>query len=199
MNRLVFIDDDKRELDEFGPLTEGEYTYTLIHWPTDREKLFSGQAPDLFVSDLYLPSADGDHKPTTEQIEEAASTAREIAHRFHNLYAGGTQAVESIELCKARLRDTMGIIPYAYDELLSRQWEALGQSPNNGIALLQQMSERFPEVPFVFYSRKINSEDAIKVLKAGAVDAIRKGVDPKELLARLRDAQRFRGRRRFLL
>lgn len=198
MNRLVFIDDDKRELDEFGLLTEGEYTYTLIHWPNDREKLFSGQPPDLFVSDLYLPSADGDHKPTTEQLEEAASTAREIAHRFHHLYAGGTQAVESIELCKARLRDTMGLITYAYEELLSREWEALGQSPNNGIALLEQVRERFPEVPFVFYSRKINSEDAIKVLKAGAVDAIRKGVDPRELLARLRDAERFRGRRRFL-
>jgi DNA-binding NarL/FixJ family response regulator len=198
MNRLVFIDDDKRELDEFGPLIEGEYTYTLIHWPNDREELFSGQPPDLFISDLYLSSADGDHKPTTEQIEEAASTAREIAHRFHSLYAGGTQAVESIELCKARLRDTMGLITYAYEELLSRQWEALGQSPNNGIALLQQVSERFPEVPFVFYSRKINSEDAIQVLKVGAVDAIRKGVDPKELLVRLRDAQRFRGRRRFL-
>jgi DNA-binding response OmpR family regulator len=92
----------------------------------------------------------------------------------------------------------MGLITYAYEELLRRQWEALGQSPNIGIALLQQVSERFPEVPFVFYSRKINSEDAIKVLKAGAVDAIRKGVDPKELLARLRDAQRFRSKRRFL-
>jgi hypothetical protein len=79
MNRLVFIDDDKRELDEFGPLIEGEYTYTLIHWPNDREKLFSGQPPDLFVSDLYLPSADGDRKPTTEQTEEAASAAQEIA------------------------------------------------------------------------------------------------------------------------
>jgi DNA-binding response OmpR family regulator len=198
MNRLVFIDDDKRELDEFGPLIEGEYTYTLIHWPNDREKLFSGQPPDLFVSDLYLPSADGDHKPTTEQIEEAASSAREIAHRLHNLYAGGTQSVESIEFCKARLRDTMRLITYAYEELLSRQWEAMGQSPNNGIALLQQVSERFSEVPFVFYSRKINSEDTIQVLKAGAVDAIRKGVDPKELLARLHDAQRFRGLRRFL-
>src|SRR5215471_8530690 len=198
MNRLVFIDDDKRELDEFGPLTEDEYIYTPIQWPNDREKLFSGQPPDLFVSDLYLPTTDGDHHPTTEQIDAAASTAREIAHRFHNLYAGGTQAVKSIELCKTRLRDTMGLITYAYEELLSRQWEALGQSPNNGIALLQQVSERFPEVPFVFYSRKINSEDAIKVLKAGAVDAIRKGVDPKELLARLRDAQQFRGRRRFL-
>jgi DNA-binding NarL/FixJ family response regulator len=197
MNRLVFIDDDKRELDEFGPLIEGEYTYTLIHWPNDREKLFSGQPPDLFVSDLYLPSADGDRKPTTEQTEEAASTAREIAHRFHNLYAGGTQAVGSIELCKARLRDTMTLITYAYEALLTPQWEALGQSPNNGIALLQHVSERFPDVPFVFYSRKINSEDAVKVLKAGAVDAIRKGVDPKELLARLRDAQQFRGRRRF--
>lgn len=198
MNKLVFIDDDERELKEFGPLVEGEYTCTLIHWPNDREKLFSGEPPDLFVSDLYLPSADGDHKPTTEQIEEAASTAREIAHRFHSLYAGGTQAVESIELCKARLRDTMTLITYAYDELLRRQWEALGQSPNHGIAFLEQVRERFPEVPFVFYSRKINAEDAIKVLQAGAVDAIKKGVDPQELLARLRDAQRFRGRRRFL-
>jgi len=196
MNKLVFIDDDKRELDQFGPLIEGEYTY--IHWPNDREKLVFGQPPDLFVSDLYLPSADGDRKPTTEQTEEAASTAQEIAHSFHNLYASGTQGVESIELCKARLQDTVRLITYAHEELLRPQWEALGQSPDNGIALLQQVSERFPEVPFVFYSRKINSEDGIKVLKAGAVDAIRKGVDPKELLARLRDAQRFRGRRRFL-
>jgi DNA-binding response OmpR family regulator len=197
MNRLVFIDDDERELKEFASLIEGEYTCTLIHWPNDRENLFSGEPPDLFVSDLYLPSADGDHKPDAEQIEEAASTAREIAHRFHSLYAGGTQAVESIEVCKARLRDTMTLITYAYDELLTRQWEALGQSPNNGIALLEQVRERFPEVPFVFYSRKINSEDAIKVLQAGAVDAIKKGVDREELLARLRDAHRFRGRRRF--
>jgi DNA-binding response OmpR family regulator len=198
MNKLVFIDDDERELNEFGPLVEGEYNCTLIHWPNDREKLFSGEAPDLFVSDLYLPSADGDRKPNTEQIEEAASTAREIAHRFHSLYAGGTQAVESIELCKARLRDTMTLITYAYDELLRRQWEALGQSPDNGTALLEQVRERFPDTPFVFYSRKINSEETIKVLQAGAVDAIRKGVDREELLARLRDAQRFRGRRRFL-
>lgn len=106
MNKLVFIDDDKRELGDFRSLIEGEYTCTLILWPNEREKLFSGQPPDLFVSDLYLPSANGDLKPNTEQIEEAASTAQEIAHRFHSLYAGGIQAVESIELCKARLRDT---------------------------------------------------------------------------------------------
>lgn len=198
MNKLVFIDDDERELKDFASLIEGEYTCTLIHWPNDREKLFFGEPPDLFVSDLYLPSEEGDHKPNREQIEEAASAAREIAHRFHSLYAGGTQAVESIELCKARLRDTMTLITYAYDELLTRQWEALGQSPNNGIALLEQVRGRFPEVPFVFYSRKINSEDAIKVLQAGAVDAIKKGIDVEKLLARLRDAHRFRGRRRFL-
>jgi hypothetical protein len=107
MNKLVFIDDDKRELDGFGALIDRDYTCTLLHWPNDRDKLFSGPSPDLFVSDLYLPSADGDHKPNPEQIQEAASTAREVSHRFHNLYAGGAQAVESIEMCKARLRDTM--------------------------------------------------------------------------------------------
>jgi DNA-binding response OmpR family regulator len=34
-------------------------------------------------------------------------------------------------------------------------------------------------VPVAFYSRKISPEDVVRVLKAGAVDAIRKGSHPK--------------------
>ena len=55
MRRLVFIDDDKTELDDFGRIVEGEYDYAKIHLPFEAEKLFSGTAPDIFVSDLYLP------------------------------------------------------------------------------------------------------------------------------------------------
>jgi len=44
-------------------------------------------------------------------------------------------------------------------------------------------------VPFVFYSRKITPEDVIRVLRAGAVDAIRKGVPDREVLERLTNAQ----------
>src|SRR5207253_9121925 len=59
MNKLVFIDDDKRELDQFGPLIEGEYTY--IHWPNDREKLVFGQPPDLFVRDRKSTRLNSSH------------------------------------------------------------------------------------------------------------------------------------------
>jgi len=34
---------------------------------------------------------------------------------------------------------------------------------------------RYGKVPVVFYSRKITPEDVLRVLEAGAVDAIRKG------------------------
>jgi DNA-binding response OmpR family regulator len=49
-----------------------------------------------------------------------------------------------------------------------------------------------PGVPIVFYSRKITPEDVIRVLQAGAVDAIRKGaLEDEAVLARLASAQRI--------
>jgi DNA-binding NarL/FixJ family response regulator len=52
--------------------------------------------------------------------------------------------------------------------------ERLGQSPDHGVALLKKLKSRFPDVPFVFL-RKITPEDVIiRVLRAGAADAIRK-------------------------
>jgi hypothetical protein len=51
---------------------------------------------------------------------------------------------------------------------------------------------RFPEVPFVFYSRKITPEDVIRVSRAGAADLIRKGtLKAEELLLRLAAAQKI--------
>jgi DNA-binding NarL/FixJ family response regulator len=198
MPRLVFIDDDKTELDAFLRIVGRKYACATVHWPHESAKLFGGPAPDIFVSDLYLPPPTGDTKPAAGQKEEAERAARQVAERFSGLYA------DSSLDDKARLQETMKAIADAYD-MLKLQWSTLGQSPDHGVALLIKVKARFPEVPFVFYSRKITPEDVIRVLRAGAADAIRKGaLKDEELLVRLaavqelhrsEDAQSIRARR----
>jgi DNA-binding NarL/FixJ family response regulator len=180
--QLVFIDDDTSELQEFSRIVVGHYECKTIHWPQESDQLFSGPAPDIFVSDLYLPPRTGDVDPTSAQRERGASKARDVAAQFLELYA------DSSRDDKVRLKATMAAIVAARD-LLDQQWHALGQSPRNGIALLAELKTRYPDVPFVFYSRKITPEDVIDVLRAGAVDAIRKGVPEREVLERLANAQ----------
>lgn len=185
MRRLVFIDDDKTELDDFGRIVEGEYDYATIHWPSGAEKLFSGTAPDIFVSDLYLPPQNGDKVPTAAQREAVASAAKQVAERFSRLCAEPTRDD------KARLKETMKIIAAAF-EMLELQWIALGQHPDHGIGLLTRLKSIHPMVPLVFYSRKITPKDVIRVLRAGAVDAIQKGaLTAEEVLVRLQDAQKL--------
>lgn len=185
MRRLVFIDDDKTELDDFGRIVRGRYEYTTVHWPGESEKLFSGVSADVFVSDLYLPPRRGDSIPTDEQRIAGRKAANEVAERFSRLYVGPT--VDD----KARLKETMKAISAAFD-MLELQWKALGQHPNHGIELLTQLKARFPNVPVVFYSRKITPKDVIRVLQAGAVDAIQKGaLKNEEVLLRLARAEEF--------
>jgi DNA-binding NarL/FixJ family response regulator len=189
MQRLVFIDDDRTELDNFRKIVGGIYDYTTVHWPNESEKLFSNPPPDIFVSDLYLPSASGDATPTAVQREEAEKAAKEVGKTFSGLYADPSTDD------KARLQKTMKAIADAY-EMLRLQWSALGQSPDHGVALLGKLKSRFPDVPFVFYSRKITPEDVICVLRAGAADAIRKSaLGNEQVLARLAAAQGFHGRK----
>lgn len=185
MRRLVFIDDDKTELDDFGRIVRGRYEYTTVHWPGESEKLFSGVSADVFVSDLYLPPRRGDSIPTDEQRIAGRKAANEVAERFSRLYVAPT--VDD----KARLKETMKAISAAFD-MLELQWKALGQHPNHGIELLTQLKARFPNVPVVFYSRKITPKDVIRVLQAGAVDAIQKGaLKNEEVLLRLARAEEF--------
>jgi DNA-binding NarL/FixJ family response regulator len=189
MQRLVFIDDDQKELDAFRGIVGAHYDYITIHWPGESETLFSIAAPDIFVSDLHLPSASGDAVPTTAQRDAASAEAERVAERFSRLYSKPLDD-------KARLRETMSAI-WDANAMLKLQWSALGQSPDNGVALLSEVKARFPDVPFVFYSRKITPEDVIRVLQAGAVDAIRKGaLKDEQVLARLAATQDFyRGER----
>lgn len=85
----------------------------------------------------------------------------------------------------------MKAIAEAYS-MLKLQWSDLGQSPDHGVSLFVDVRRRHPGVPFVFYSRKITPEDVIRVLQAGAGDAIRKGaLEKEEVLARLERAQRI--------
>lgn len=182
MRQLVFIDDDKSELEEFSRIVTGHYECRTVHWPKESDELFSGPAPDIFVSDLYLPPQTGDVDPTAAEREKGATKARKVAAQFSELYA------DSSRDDKARLKATMGAIMAARD-LLVHQWRALGQSPQHGIALFAGLKTRHADVPFVFYSRKITPEDVIHVLSAGAVDAIRKGVPDGEVQERLANAQ----------
>jgi DNA-binding NarL/FixJ family response regulator len=183
MRRLVFIDDDETELKTFHNIVANSYMYETVHWPRESAKLFAGSSPDIFVSDLYLPSVDGDRTPTDADKQKAAREAKEVGNSFLDLYAD--TAIDA----KARLQKTMRAIADAYD-MLKLQWSALGQSPDHGVALLAEVKTKHPQVPFVFYSRKITPEDVIRVLKAGATDAIRKGaLEDEEVLARLEIAQ----------
>jgi DNA-binding NarL/FixJ family response regulator len=183
MKRLTFIDDDETELRDFAAIIKGEYDYTPIHWPTDFDKLTGGTAPDIFVSDLYLPPRTGDTRPTPAEKTSGAARAREIAVQFSGLYANEAKSD------KARLKETMGIISSALD-LLKLQWMALGQHPDHGVEVLTLLKALHPAVPFVFYSRKITPTGVVRVLQAGAVDAIQKGaLAPREVLSRLANAQ----------
>lgn len=185
MWRLVFIDDDQTELEAFRRIVGDDYDYIAVHWPAESAKLFSDLGPDIFVSNLYLPPRSGDTTPTAAQRKAAEKAAEDVAAHFSRLFADPSGND------KARLQETMKAIGEAYD-MLKLQWAALGQSPDHGVWLLGEMKTRYPEVPFVFYSRKITPEDVIRVLQAGAVDAIRKGALGKhEVLARLASAQKI--------
>lgn len=87
MDSLVFIDDNKIELDDFRHIVEPDYECTTVQWPHESGKLFALPAPSIFVSDLYLPSPIRDSTPTVAQTKEAADAAQQVAEQFSNLYA----------------------------------------------------------------------------------------------------------------
>jgi hypothetical protein len=59
MERLVFIDDDKDELESFQKLVSRVYECVPIHWPRRKPtEEHVGARPVIFVSDLCLPPGD---------------------------------------------------------------------------------------------------------------------------------------------
>src|SRR5260370_5976113 len=186
MGRLVFFDDDADELKTFGEIVRGHYEYLSFQWP--REKVTAIQkAPDIVVLDLYLPSESGD-EPTRIPEEKLAGQkilAEGVAHCFSTLYQNFAHDAKRL------LRETMSCLARGRG-LLDAQWKALRQDQENAIDLMKKIHRRFSDVPVVFYSRKITPEDVLRVLKAGAVDAIQKGaLNDHEILARLAKAQQI--------
>jgi len=182
---LVFVDDDPEELESVRKLLGSKYDLQLVHWPLQR---ISGRPPDIFVLDLYLPSAKmGEKQMSSEAIREQADQVQRIAANLPVLYSNhahdGKRLLRETMTCLSELR-----------KVLDAQVKALGQSPGNGLRLLASLKKRYPGVPVVFYSRKITPEDVVTVLKAGAADAIRKrALSSSQLIARLEQAQRLYG------
>jgi DNA-binding NtrC family response regulator len=117
------------------------------------------------------------------QREEAEKAAKKVGETFSGLYSDPSLND------KERLQKTMKAIADAYD-MLRLQWSDLGQSADHVVVLLARLKARYPNVPFVFYSRKITPEDVIRVLRADAADAIRKGaLGNEQLLTRLAAAE----------
>ena len=187
---LVFVDDDEAERIDFGPIVEPEYEYVAIAWPLGRpiedamkERL--ARPPDIIVLDLYLPLGDGSAReeiaPKELMREQALmhGAIDDLLGLYPN-YKGNP---------KALLRETMDGLGKVR-AVLDAQWAALGQSPTHGVALMQRLRALYPDVPIVFYSRKITPEDVIRVLQAGAADAIRKkALTDDDVRARLRQVR----------
>ncbi len=187
MGRLVFIDDDPAELGSMREIAEAQYEYVPIRWPLQQPlEQTVCEPPDLFVLDLYLPPAknSGLEEVSEHELTVQQESARNVADCFSDLYSSlhGDP--------KRRLRRTMKCLAMARD-LLDRQWQAMGQSPENGIRLLGflRAHPRYGGVPVAFYSRKLSPEDVVRVLRAGAVDAIRKESSKEQVLQRLARAQ----------
>jgi DNA-binding NarL/FixJ family response regulator len=182
--KLLFIDDDPEEIKAIKPLVSAEFEFEGRSWPFDGQiEHVVGDIPDIFVLDLYLPPAGG---PAQEDISEAEmaveqAIAERAGRRFAALYTnyepkGGKRLLQQTMACLSIGR-----------ELLDRQWKAMGQSPKNGIELMRRLKELHPNVPIIFYSRKISPADVVDVMRAGAFDAIQKGsLTDERLRARLK-------------
>lgn len=59
-----------------------------------------------------------------------------------------------------------------------------------GIDCLRQARERFPDLPVLIISQAGEIKDAVEAIKQGAFEFISKPIDPDELLARIKQAQR---------
>jgi len=189
--RLVFLDDDPQELEDLRSIVEADYEYSPIRWPAAQplEDLI-GKPPAILVLDLYFP--DNETAPDripAQQLHVQAALARQIAQRFLQLYDGPPDG-------KRLLRDTFSSIRAAHD-LLGSQCCALGQSAENGFALLERLKAHpyYRRAPVVFYSRKATLEQAIRALQAGALAVIPKPDSPpgpkagRSVLAQLKKAQ----------
>lgn|GEM_PF-1901564 len=179
MKRLVvFVDDDPAEVETFLDLyVDDRIEIVPIHAPSVPEALpqikdaLLERQPDLFVLDMFLPTSQ--NAPTALPRAAIESGMVELRKLRQSIVEIETMTHNGKEL----LRHTQGLVARA--EALVKAWcEKLGQSPQGGVALLQELDALYPNAPKVFYSRKATVEDVKLALAAGALDLIRKPDPP---------------------
>jgi CheY-like chemotaxis protein len=153
-----FIDDSPAEVERFR---RHFGTWFDIVAGTDLDAVAAeGGHPDLVVLDLYFAAS-----PTRTPMSE--SELREMLGRLPDpgsLYSESEHGfLENVWAYLSGVRAVM-------DEVLA----GYGQTADAGLALLAQVRERLPGVPVVFYTRKGTLDDAVRCLRAGAADVIRK-------------------------
>jgi CheY-like chemotaxis protein len=150
MYRICFIDDDK---DFEIPLFERTFgdVYDVVaadSYDAARRKMAErGEwRPDLFVLDLYFPSAEPDR--------EAVGQLRQSAVEFDGDRAEMRAAYTNYLRAESRLKAVLGA------------WK---QGPDGGLEIARRAARDHPSVPIVFYSRKATFEDAVRCLAAEGV------------------------------
>lgn len=109
--------------------------------------------------------------------------------RYRDLYA---DTLESIGLCVKTAADAnkaLSCIRETTPRLIISDVRMPGK---NGIELLQQAREDFPELPFLLVTAFSDVREAVTALKLGAVDYLAKPVDLNELIAAVQDVLQIR-------
>ena len=150
MQRICFIDDDGEfEIPLFANVF-GDY-YDIIaeteYEAAQAEFAARGQwRPDLFVLDMYFPMGSPDDS-----------------------------AIDTLRTTRCRYADDDAQIRAAYTNFLTAQsrlhqvLDAWRQTPRGGLALARRITDDYPDVPIVFYSRKATFEDIVRCLAADNV------------------------------
>lgn len=179
--QIVFVDDDPTEVSTFMKLYDGTHFEVVPVTASDPHGGFISVVnklgknhPDLFVLDLYFPISNnvptGFDGLSQQEFKNVTSAIVETRDALDSLDGSVKEAPHD---GKRLLREAHTVV-HRSRLLLDRWCTELGQSPQGGLNLLQELHEKYPDVPAVFYSRKATLRDAKEALAAGALDVVSK-------------------------
>ena len=164
MHRICFIDDDGEfEIPLFAEVFGGSYDIVAETDYEEAQAKFAARdqwRPDLFVLDMYFPMGSPDRS-----------------------------ALDSLDAARPAYTDDDAQIRAAYTNFLTAEsrlhqvLDAWRQTPGGGLALARRITQDYPDVPIVFYSRKATFEDIVRCLAADNVWRVEKkpsGADDDE-------------------
>ena len=172
--RLVFIDDDPQELDDFGPLVREAYDYVGVRWPMagSLEEAI-GPAPALFVLDMYFHRRRAGRGRRLGKRRARGRQRRRARWRngWPILRRGGrreTTAARNLRLHPGRVRPAVGAVP-GTRTIAGNRPRAAGRAAQ---------PSTLPARAGGVYSRKVTTREAVLALAAGATAVIPKAPSP---------------------